>query len=325
MTFPFSSFLPVYQFVGVTFLVVGIVRFLYWRKMFTDDFQPVFDRLVTELALPAIIFSMITTTTVSSEVVVPILVLFASLITALCIAWGICRILHLSPKTTGTVVMVSGFGSTATMAIPIVTETFPTLTQAYEHAVVIGTFGVALPFFTIGVLIASYFGTYGEHANGHTIRVLKEFLTTPIFIAFFLGCIISILLSSYQIPGAEVFTDIFTRFFTILYQSVQLLVWISIALLLRPIRARYVLPFLALTAGIKLIFEPALVMGYSQLANVPYLTSQLLLFEAAIPSGAIAAVMASRYGCDGQLAGWLVMGTYVLCLLTIPLAFFVFT
>ena len=219
MILSFDSFLPLYQFVAVAFLVVGVVRFLHWKGIFTDDYQPVFDRLVTELALPAIIFSTLVTSTVPPEMVVPIITLFAGLITALCIAWGICRALHLPPKTTGTLVMVSGFGSTATMAIPIVTKIFPTVTQAYEHALVIGTFGVALPFFTIGVLISSYFGTYDEYGQGHIIRVLKEFLTTPIFIAFVLGCILSILLSSYQIPGAVVFTDIFTNFFTIIYQS----------------------------------------------------------------------------------------------------------
>jgi hypothetical protein len=325
MILSFDSFLPLYQFVAVAFLVVGVVRFLHWKGIFTDDYQPVFDRLVTELALPAIIFSTLATSTVPPEMVVPIMTLFAGLITALCIAWGICRALHLPPKTTGTLVMVSGFGSTATMAIPIVTKIFPTVAQAYEHALVIGTFGVALPFFTIGVLISSYFGTYDEHGQGHIIRVLKEFLTTPIFIAFVLGCILSILLSSYQIPGAVVFTDIFSNFFTIIYQSVQLLIWISIGLLLRPMRARYLLPFLVLAAGIKLIIEPTLVMGYAQVAGVPYVTSLLLLFEAAIASGALAAVMASRYGCDGPLAGWLVMGTYLLSLVTVPFVFFIHT
>ncbi|HYA61390.1 MAG TPA: AEC family transporter, partial [Candidatus Acidoferrum sp.] len=144
----------------VTFLVIAVVRFLHWRGIFTDDYQPIFDRLVTELALPAIIFLTLTTSTVPRELVVPTTILFAGLITTLCIAWGICRAMHFSPKTTGTLVMVSAFGSTATMAIPVVTQTFSTVTQAYEQAVIIGTFGVVLPFFTIGVFISSYFGTY---------------------------------------------------------------------------------------------------------------------------------------------------------------------
>jgi len=325
MIFSYNSFLPMYQFVIVTFLVIGVVRLLRWKGIFTDDYQPVFDRIVTELALPAIIFTMVATSTVPPEMVIPSLILFAGLITALCIAWVICRALHLSPKTTGTLVMVSGFGSTATMAIPLVSETFSTVPQAYGHAVIIGTFGVALPFFTIGVLISSYFGTHDEQGSGHIIRVLKEFLSTPIFIAFFLGCIISLLLSSYQIPGAGIFTDIFTHFFTIIDNSLQLLIWISIGLLLHPIRARYLLPFLVMAAGIKLLIEPALVMGYAQAADLSYITSQVLLFEAAIPSGALAAVMASRYGCNGPLAGWLVLGTYLLGLVTVPLVFFIFT
>jgi predicted permease len=314
-----------YKFVIVAFLVIAVVRFLHWRGIFTDDYQPIFDRLVTELALPAIIFLALTTSTVTMELVVPAIILFAALITTLCIAWGICRVMHLSPKTTGTLVMVSAFGSTATISIPIVTQTFSTVTQAYEQAMVIGTFGVALPFFTIGVFISSYFGTYDEHGHGHVIRTLKEFLTTPIFIVFVLGSIISILFALYDIPGEAVFDDIFTHFFTNIYNSIQLLVWISIGLLLRPMRVRYLLPFLVLTAGIKLIIEPTLVMSYAHAACVICVTNQVLLFEAALPSGALAAVLASRYGCNGPLAGWLVVGTYLLCLVTLPFVFFVFT
>ncbi len=66
-------------------------------------------------------------------------------------------------------------------------------------------------------------------------------------------------------------------------------------------------------------------MNYAHAAGVISVTSPLVLFEAAMPSGALATVMASRYGCNGPLAGWLFVGTYVLCLVTLPFVFFVFT
>jgi predicted permease len=50
------------------------------------------------------------------------------------------------------------------------------------------------------------------------------------------------------------------------------------------------------------------------------LEQQILFLEAAIPSGAIAAVLASRYGCDGPLAAALVVATYLISLVTIPCA-----
>lgn len=41
----------------------------------------------------------------------------------------------------------------------------------------------------------------------------------------------------------------------------------------------------------------------------------------AMPSGAVAAVLASRYGCDGAIASSLTPGTYIVSLITIPLMF----
>jgi predicted permease len=38
-----------------------------------------------------------------------------------------------------------------------------------------------------------------------------------------------------------------------------------------------------------------------------------------MPSGTVAAVLADRYGCDGAIASALVVATYGLSLLTLPL------
>ncbi len=38
-----------------------------------------------------------------------------------------------------------------------------------------------------------------------------------------------------------------------------------------------------------------------------------------MPSGALAAVLAARYGCDGAIASTLVIATYVLSLVALPL------
>jgi predicted permease len=48
---------------------------------------------------------------------------------------------------------------------------------------------------------------------------------------------------------------------------------------------------------------------------------QVSVILAAMPSGAIAAVIADRYGCDGKLAAAIVIGTYLLSLVTLPLTF----
>lgn len=320
-----ESFLPLAQFVIITFLVIGVVRFLKWRGIFSDEYQPVFNKLVTEIAMPAVIFTIFATSSFNIEILIPAAILFLSLIICLIIAYFICRAFHLPKKTTGSLVMVAGFGSTATLAIPVIYDTFTAVNTAYQDAIIIGTLGVAFPFFTLGVLIASYFGSDDEQTEGKILQILKDFLTTPIFISFVIGAIFAVLLSIFDIPGAFIFSDIFTHFFTIIDKSLALLVWIAIGLMLNSIRLKQFLSFLLMVVLIKMFIGPFIVFVCSGAMGVSDSTGNLLLFEAAAPSGAIAAVLAARYGCDGPLAAWMVMGTYLVALVSYPLIFLVLT
>lgn len=318
------SFLPIYQFVIIALMIVGIVRILKWKGIFTENDQPVFDKIVTELALPAIIFSIFATADFSPETLVPAGILFLTLLVALAVAWVICYACRFPPKVTGTIIMISGFGSTATMASPLLLNLFGSQAGVIEKGLTIGTLGVAFPFFTIGVLIASH---YGAKEAGRDVRVsdtLKEFLGTPIFISFVLGLVAAFLLQYFQLPGATGFIDIFTHFFAIINLSVNLLLWIAIGLMLRPMKLRFFLPLFAIVIAIKLLFEPLLATCLATSAGVSLMNLQILLLISSVPSGAVAAVLASRYGCDSSLAGWMVVGTFLVSLITIPLVFLFF-
>lgn len=115
-----------------------------------------------------------------------------------------------------------------------------------------------------------------------------------------------------------VFVDIFTGFFTILKHSLDLLVWIAIGILIRPVRLRTFLPLLVLVIALQIVLLPALAAGGAVATGLPVMERQVLVVLAAMPAGAVAAVMASRYGCDGQLAAALVFCTYLASLVTIP-------
>ena len=318
------SFMPIYQFVIIALMIVGIIRILKWKGVFTDKDQPVFDKIVTELAVPAVIFSIFATYDFSADTLFPACILFLTLIMALVLAFIICRLCHLPPSVTGTIVMVAGFGSTATMARPVLMDLFSSQTAVIEKGLTIGTIGVAFPFFTIGVLIASHFGAQETGRDARISSTLKEFLGTPIFISFIAGLVAAFLMGHFRIPGAEGFTDIFTHFFTIINLSLNLLIWIAIGLMLRPVKITYFLPLFLLVVCIKLLFEPMTATFFAISTGVSLINQQILLLESSVPSGAIAAVLASRYGCDSSLAGWMVVGTYLVSLITIPLVFFIF-
>ncbi len=315
------SFLPILQFVTTAILIIGLVRFFKWRGKFSDADQPVFDKLVTEIALPVGIFAILATFDFSPETLLPAGILFLALMLTVVLAFLICHICHFRPAVTGTIIMVAGFGSTATMGNSLLLDFFSSQPTLVEKGITVQMLGVGFPIFTIGIFIASY---YGAKEAGKIVKVsntLKEFMETPIFISFIIGITMAFLMEYFQVPGIVVFSDFFFHFFTVISLSLSLFVWFAIGLMLRPIKIRYFLPLFLLVVGIKLFFEPLVVSGLVISAVSPLIVKQILLLEGAMPSGAIAAVIASRYGCDRSLAGWLVVGTYLVSLITIPLLF----
>jgi predicted permease len=313
-----------YQFVITFVLIVLIIRVLKRRGVFNDTHQPIFDRLVTEFALPAVIFSSLATMTFRPDWLATAGILFLAIVVSGIVAYAVCRALALPSKTTGSVVIVAAFGSTATFAAPLISAAYGEHSIAVAQAMVDGTLGVAIPFFTIGVMVAVYFGMDEEKTHRSIFTALKDFLTTPIFIAFILGLIVSAIITGFQIPGTGVFSDVFTGFFAVIDHSLDLLVWIAIGLMLHPLKAKNFLPLLALVVFVKMILQPLLVLGGAYAFGFPLLEQQVVFLEAAMPSGAIAAVLASRYGCNGPLAAALVIATYLVSLVTIPLALLTF-
>jgi hypothetical protein len=174
------------------------------------------------------------------------------------------------------------------------------------------------------VAIAICFGRNQEKPDHSIGSALKKFLSTPIFIAFLLGLVVSAIVSGFQIPGAGAFSGLFTGFFSVINHSVELLVWIALGLMLHPLKAKTFLPLLGLVVSVKMFLQPALALAGAYAFSLPLLEQYVLFIEAAIPSGAIAAVIASRYGCDGPLAAALVIATYLVSLVTIPCAMLFF-
>jgi predicted permease len=308
------------EYIVMFLLIVVVVQFLKLRGIFNDSHQPVFDRLVTEFALPAIVFGLVTTTTLKSEWILPVLIVNLAVIIAMVLAWGACRVLNLNPGTTGTIVILSAWGSTYTVGTPVLASVFGLASEEVALGHVLGVFGYALPFFTIGILVAGYFGIHERGEQFSLVPFLKSYFLSPVFLAFWLGLIVSILFTMFHIPGADIYFDIFTEFFVVIQHAINLLVWIAVGLLLRPVQAKRLVPLLLLVAVIHLFILPVLVFAGGYAATLPVMQRNVAVILAAMPSGVIAGVVADRYGCDGKLAAAIIVCTYLISLVTLPFA-----
>jgi predicted permease len=310
---------PLLRSVCIFFLLVILIQIFKHRGIFTTSHLPVFGRLITEFILPVTIFSTLAVGKIEISLLGAAgIYVFASLFTCL-IAFVLCRLFHFSDAITGSIIILAGFGSTSTIAYPLIQQTYGITSEAMTNALIIGEFGSCIPFFTIGILILSYFGGKPGDEKPTLTQVLRTFSKTPVFYSLVAGLFVS------QIAplSAVLTTDFFVDFFAYFNNGFELLVAITVGLMLRPIHVRDILRYIAIAVPLSIIFMPLIVYAGATLFQVPLITREILLIEAAVPSGALAAVMADRYGCDGSLASVIVIVSFLVSLVTIPgLSFF---
>lgn len=305
---------PLLRSVAIFFLLVILIRILYARGIFSANHLPIFGKLVTEFILPITIFSTLAVSTISYQYLLSAAV-FASAVIIVCgIAYLICRALAFSRPITGTIMILSGFGSTSTLAYPLIIQTYPGNVNALTEMYIIGQLGAYLPFFTLGILILVYFGRRETEDDLSIVSILKSAFKTPIFLSLVFGLLAS------QIPVVSgIFaSDFFTSFFTYFNNGYEMMVAITVGLMLRAIKVRDILLYASVPLSLSLIVTPLLVYAGASLVHASPITQQILVIMASVPSGAVAAVMAERYGCDGPLASTIVILSFLVGLITLP-------
>jgi predicted permease len=161
-----------------------------------------------------------------------------------------------------------------------------------------------------------YFGR--EHTNRRgMLASVAEFFRSPMFIALVLGIAFSFLKLSPQ----NIVVKTIDNLLGIIGNSMEIFTAFAVGLMLQKIPFRHLMPPIAALFCINLIAEPLIALGGAHLFGLSQLEDEVLVIEAAMPAGAIAAVVAARYGCNGRLASALVIAMYVLSLGTIPLIY----
>jgi hypothetical protein len=306
---------PLIRAVAIFFLLVIFIQILKRRGIFTTSHLPIFGRLITELVLPITIFSTMAVSRVEFQFIYAAGIYLAVSLIICGVAYLICRFFHFSHAVTGSLVILAGFGSTSTIAYPLISQTYGAASEAMTRALIIGEFGSAIPFFTIGVLLVAYFGRKTGDNKNAWFENLKSFLKTPIFLSLIAGLAVSL------IPPLSglMASDFFSAFFAYFNNGFEILVAITVGLMLRPVKINEILLYLVIAVPLALLIMPLSVYGLATLFQVPPMTREILVIEAAVPSGAIAAVMADRYGCDGPLASTIVVVAFLFSLITLPL------
>ncbi len=235
---------------------------------------------------------------VSGILLIQILVLFVT------------HFLKFSKPQKGAVLLAASFPNVIYLGLPVLEQTFGS--WASSVAVQINFFAVAPLVYTLGVLIAQYYGgeQKAEKAAGFNLA-LFSFLKTPPFIAVF----IAIFLNYHDISSPLWLTGVLQQ----LSAAVVPLMLFSLGLALNWNTFRLKnLPFIIPIILFKLVLMPMLAMETVSHLTMPDNQKAAVVLEMAMPSMVVGIIFCDRYELDSELYAMAVTITTLLSVISLP-------
>jgi len=292
--------------------VILLIVALRKKSIVQEENGTLFSQLVIQVTLPALIFDALSKSTFEWQYILLFLYMFLSEMILLSIAWIFGKVLKLERKQMGSFLLASAFGSSALLGYPLIIELFPNNVSALTEGIFVSEFGVGLPLFTVGVMVAIHYGQERQ-TNRALLGSALLFFKSPIFIAIAGG----LLWSFSPLGTAGVFLTPFFEALHIIAKANTFLVTLTVGVLLSFSSLRSILWLAFITITIKLIISPLLVYLPANMLSLDTWQLQVLLLEAAMPSAMLSVVLAKRYGCDAELAAKLVFITLIGSLFTV--------
>jgi predicted permease len=275
-----------------------------------------FSTLVTRVTLPALIFKSLAHSVLHWEYAVLALLMLMAEVASLGLAWLGGRAMRLSPPQLGSVMLVAGFGSSSLLGYALISQVYSSDNQAIAEAVIISELGVGPALFTLGTMIALFYGSSSGALDARITEALK-FFRSPIFFSVLLGLGWSFL----ALPTDTAYLKPLFQALEILGSANTLLVAMTVGLVLHLQGLKSLFGVALLVVTIKLILKPVLVWLPATGLGMTDTQIQILVLEAAMPSAMLAVVLASSYGCDARLASRLVLVTSLASCITVVTMF----
>ncbi len=306
-----SFYLHTLTSILVLVLLVLLVVYLRHRGLLKKENGALFSMLVMQVTLPALIFTALAHSAMQWHYLLFFGIMLGAEIILLSLSWIIGKVLKLKRKQMGSFLLASTFGSSALLGYALIAELFPGNNAVLAEAAFVSELGVGLTFFTVGVMVAIYYGN-SEKSEITLLGGVLAFFRSPVFVSIVMGIAWSVL----ALPTKG---TVITSFFDVLHlisQANTFLVALTVGVLLEFGSLRNIIVIIVATIILKLILSPLLVSLPAGFMSLETWQIQVLVLEAAMPSAMLSVVLANRYGCDAALAAKLVFVTLFASILT---------
>ncbi len=191
--------------VGLITLVMVLRRF----GVVNEEQGHLFSTPVTRVTLPAWIFVSLARSVLHWEYAILALVMLLAELASLVLAWLAGRQLRLAAPQQGALLLTAGFGSSALLGYALISQVYADNVHAIAEAVVISELGVGPALFTLGTMIALYYGSEDHAIQGRMVEALRFFRSL-----IFLSVVAGLLWSTLGLP-----TDV--AYVRILFQALD--------------------------------------------------------------------------------------------------------
>lgn len=310
-----TTYLNALSSISVLVFLISFIALLRHFEVLKKENGSLFAKIVTQITLPAVVFSVISQSkNLEWDYLLIAFFILLSEILILFIAWSIGKKMALSNSQLGTIMLVSSFGSSALLGYALIGQVFPENIEAISEAVIVSEFGVGVGLFTIGTMVAIYFGS--STSEKQTPRQsLIIFSKSPLFLAIIAG----LCYSSFNLPtNIPIVKEIFETI-ELIGKANTFFVALTVGVLLEFKEIRTILPLVMIAIILKLFVGPLLVWLPISMMEMSKIQLKVAMLEAAMPSAMLSVALATKYGCDSQLASKLVFITTLVSIVTIPL------
>lgn len=271
----------------------------------SEQTRLVLTTVVYYLFLPALVLLVLWQAEIGTKTFQFTILGCSSVLFGIVVAWLLGRVLRFKNTRQGTVILAASFPNVTYLGLPVLEQTFGG--WARSVAIQLDLFAAGPLLFTIGIMIAVY---YGEE-NSENKKPVLSYLNAPPFWA----AAIAVVLNLYNVAMPEWIEGILQRLADavvplMLFSLGLALNWRSISLANMP----YVIPVIVIKMFLMPLFALWL-LTYLDLEG-EYKTAALL--EMAMPSMVLGVVFCDRYRLDTPLFAMAVTVTTILSLFTLP-------
>jgi len=291
--------------IAVLLRKVGIIK---------EEDGKLFANLVTHVTLPALVFSSLSHATIYAEYALMALLMVVAELISLVIAWTVGKKLQLRSTQMGAFMLTSAFGSSSFLGYALISEVFPKNINALTEAVIVSEVGVAPLVFTVGTMVAIYYGKADLAPKGRLLAI-TAFFKSPLFFSLIAGVLWSML----QLPIEGTLITPMFQLFEVISSANTFLIALTVGVLLHFSSLRSIAWMILFVILIKLILKPLMIWLPTLSMHLQDWQLQVLILEAAMPSALITVVFAKTYGCDAKLASKLIFATLIASSVTIIL------